>query len=115
VLVACSGGADSLALLAATVFEARKLDIRVVGVTVDHGLQEGSAEHADRVVQQMAALGVDETASARGSSIRRARYGGGGTRGPLRRARAEAGSTSVRSWCCSVTPSTTRRRRCCWA
>ncbi len=46
VLVACSGGADSLALLAATVFEARAEALRVVGVTVDHGLQEGSADRA---------------------------------------------------------------------
>jgi tRNA(Ile)-lysidine synthase len=65
VLVACSGGADSLALLAATVFEARPEALRVVGVTVDHGLQEESAEHALRVVGQMALLGVDETASIR--------------------------------------------------
>ncbi len=65
VLVACSGGADSLALLAATVFEARKAGWRVIGATVDHGLQEGSAERAAAVVAQMAALGVDETASAR--------------------------------------------------
>jgi tRNA(Ile)-lysidine synthase len=65
VLVACSGGADSLALLAATVFELRRSDRRVVGVTVDHGLQDGSAEHTARVVEQMAALGADETASIR--------------------------------------------------
>lgn len=65
VLVACSGGADSLALLAATVFEGRKAGLRVIGVTVDHGLQEGSAEHAARVVAQMAALGAHETASIR--------------------------------------------------
>ena len=63
-VVACSGGADSLALLAATVFEGRKAGWRVVGATVDHGLQAGSAEHAARVVEQMAALGVDETLSA---------------------------------------------------
>ena len=63
VLVACSGGADSLALLAATVFEARAAAVRVVGVVVDHGLQAGSAEHTSRVVEQMAGLGVDETAS----------------------------------------------------
>ncbi len=63
VLVACSGGADSLALLAATVSEARAGSVRVVGVTVDHGLQPGSREHASEVVAQMAALGVDETAS----------------------------------------------------
>ena len=65
VLVACSGGADSLALLAAAVFETRRTPRRVIGVTVDHGLQHGSAERADRVVAQMAALGVDETVSAR--------------------------------------------------
>ncbi|MGZ4494807.1 MAG: tRNA lysidine(34) synthetase TilS [Nocardioides sp.] len=63
VLVACSGGADSLALLAATVFEARHTARRVVGVTVDHGLQEGSREHAAAVVDQMAGLGVHETAA----------------------------------------------------
>ena len=65
VLVACSGGADSLALLAATVFESRRDARRVVGATVDHGLQEGSAEQADRVVAQMALLGATETMAVR--------------------------------------------------
>jgi tRNA(Ile)-lysidine synthase len=65
VLVACSGGADSLALLAATVFELRRAGTPVVGAVVDHGLQPGSAEHTARVVEQMAALGADETASIR--------------------------------------------------
>jgi len=65
VLVACSGGADSLALLAATVHEARSGGWRVVGVSVDHGLQDGSAEHTAHVVAQMAVLGAHETASAR--------------------------------------------------
>ncbi len=65
VLVACSGGADSLALLAATIFEARKAPFRVIGVVVDHGLQEGSADHTARVVAQMARMGADETASIR--------------------------------------------------
>ncbi|MEQ6902254.1 tRNA lysidine(34) synthetase TilS [Nocardioides sp. YIM 152588] len=84
VLVACSGGPDSLALLSATLFEARKRRVRVVGATVDHGLQEGSAAHADAVVVQMAGLGVDETAAARvqvdpagigpEAAARRARY-----------------------------------------
>lgn len=70
VLVATSGGADSLALLAATVFETRPErrtplpgTWRVVGVTVDHGLQDGSAAQAQRVVAQMAELGADETYS----------------------------------------------------
>ncbi|PUA82750.1 tRNA lysidine(34) synthetase TilS [Nocardioides currus] len=64
VVVACSGGADSLALLSATVFEARSRALRVVGVTVDHGLQPGSAEHAGDVVAQMASIGADETMTA---------------------------------------------------
>lgn len=64
VVVACSGGADSLALLSATVFEAHKRGLRVVGVTVDHGLQPGSAAQADRVVAQMGAMGADETSTA---------------------------------------------------
>lgn len=84
VVVACSGGADSLALLSATVFEGEKAGWRVVGATVDHGLQEGSAEHTERVVAQMAALGVAETVGARvhveggglgpEAAARRARY-----------------------------------------
>jgi tRNA(Ile)-lysidine synthase len=65
VVVACSGGADSLALLAAAVFECRDTDRRVIGATVDHGLQPESERHADRVVAQMARLGVDETLTAR--------------------------------------------------
>jgi tRNA(Ile)-lysidine synthase len=84
VLVACSGGADSLALLAATVFVGHKAGLRVVGATVDHGLQSGSAAHAAQVVDQMAGLGVDETVGARvtvedgglgpEAAARRARY-----------------------------------------
>ncbi len=65
VLVACSGGADSLALLSATVFELRRSPTPVVGAVVDHGLQEGSADHTARVVAQMAELGSDETAAIR--------------------------------------------------
>lgn len=42
VLVACSGGADSLALAAATAFVAPRLGLRAGLVTVDHGLQQGS-------------------------------------------------------------------------
>ncbi len=63
-LVACSGGADSLALLAATVFEARKPAHTVIGVTVDHRLQPGSTEHAYAVVEQMRALGAEAYAVA---------------------------------------------------
>jgi tRNA(Ile)-lysidine synthase len=49
VLVACSGGADSLALAAATAFVAPRAGFRAGLVTVDHGLQEGSAARAAAV------------------------------------------------------------------
>ncbi|MGN6721621.1 MAG: tRNA lysidine(34) synthetase TilS [Marmoricola sp.] len=69
VIVAVSGGADSLALLAATTFEAASprnpARPYVIGVTVDHGLQDESAATAERVVAQMASLGADETATIR--------------------------------------------------
>ncbi|MEP7090300.1 MAG: tRNA lysidine(34) synthetase TilS [Nocardioidaceae bacterium] len=65
VVVACSGGADSLALLSAARIEGHRLGLVVVGVTVDHGLQEGSAEHAQWVVAAMAARGADETVCVR--------------------------------------------------
>ncbi len=84
VVVACSGGPDSLALVAAAVHEARAGGWRVVGATVDHGMQDGSAEQAAKVVEQMAAIGVDETLAARvtvdagglgpEAAARRARY-----------------------------------------
>ncbi|MFE0458685.1 tRNA lysidine(34) synthetase TilS [Kitasatospora sp. NPDC058965] len=59
VLVAVSGGADSMALATATAFEAPKLGLRVGAVTVDHGLQEGSAERAQQVAERLRALGLD--------------------------------------------------------
>src|SRR5262245_66509342 len=46
VLVGCSGGADSLALAAACAFEAPRTGLRAGAVTVDHGLQPGSADRA---------------------------------------------------------------------
>jgi tRNA(Ile)-lysidine synthase len=65
VLVACSGGADSLALAAAVAFEAPRAGVPAGALTVDHGLQPGSAEFAERVVAQMVGLGSDETATTR--------------------------------------------------
>src|SRR5258708_16496470 len=55
VLVACSGGADSLALAAALAFEAPRLGLSGGGVTVDHGLQAGSARQARKVVKVLTA------------------------------------------------------------
>jgi tRNA(Ile)-lysidine synthase len=59
VLVALSGGPDSLALAAATAFEAARAHIRAGAVIVDHGLQPGSADVAARAAQQARALGLD--------------------------------------------------------
>jgi tRNA(Ile)-lysidine synthase len=59
VLVALSGGPDSLALAAATAFEARRAGIRAGAVIVDHGLQPGSADVAARAAGQARELGLD--------------------------------------------------------
>ncbi|MEZ0091424.1 tRNA lysidine(34) synthetase TilS [Streptacidiphilus sp. EB129] len=59
VLVACSGGADSMALAAATAFEAAKLGLRAGAVTVDHGLQQGSTARAVEVAGRLRLLGLD--------------------------------------------------------
>jgi len=64
VLVACSGGADSLALAAALAFTAPRLGLRAGGVTVDHGLQPGSADRARAVAGGLTELGLDPVTGA---------------------------------------------------
>ncbi|WP_344966657.1 tRNA lysidine(34) synthetase TilS [Streptosporangium fragile] len=58
VLAACSGGADSLALAAALGFEAPRAGLRAGLLTVDHGLQEGSADRAAEVVRLAPRLAI---------------------------------------------------------
>lgn len=58
VAVAISGGADSLALAAATAFEAPKLGLAVCGIIVDHGLQQGSGAVAGAAADAARRLGV---------------------------------------------------------
>jgi tRNA(Ile)-lysidine synthase len=65
VLVACSGGADSLALAAATAFVAPRLGLRAGLVTVDHGLQPGSAERADVVATWAGGVGFGPVETVR--------------------------------------------------
>ena len=62
VLVACSGGPDSLALAAGTAFVAQRstrtgTPWRAQAVVVDHGLQEGSAQVADDAAAACRGLG----------------------------------------------------------
>ncbi|WP_298870754.1 tRNA lysidine(34) synthetase TilS [uncultured Microbacterium sp.] len=59
VVVALSGGADSLALAAATGFEAERLGIRVEAVVIDHGLQEGSDAVARGAAEAVRGRGID--------------------------------------------------------
>jgi tRNA(Ile)-lysidine synthase len=59
VLVAVSGGPDSTALLQAACFVGPRLGLRVGAVSVDHGLQPGSAERARQVARYAASLGAD--------------------------------------------------------
>lgn len=100
VLVALSGGPDSLALAAATAFEAPRAGLRAGAVVVDHGLQDGSDAVAARAAQQAAELGLDPVLVRRAASIdvtaggpeaaaRDARYR------ELEAAAAEVGATAV--------------------
>lgn len=59
VLVACSGGADSLALAAGAAFVGRRAGWRVGAVVVDHGLQEGSDDVAQAAAAACEGLGLD--------------------------------------------------------
>lgn len=86
VLVACSGGPDSLALAAAAAHFARRATLRVGGVVVDHRLQEGSAEVAAHAARTLRTLGlapvvvtavtVDRDAGGPEMAARTARYRG---------------------------------------
>ncbi len=57
-LVACSGGADSLALAAAVAFEAPRAGVPAGAVSVDHGLQPGSAGRAAETAALLRELGL---------------------------------------------------------
>lgn len=95
-LIGCSGGADSLALAAAAAFLVRKLKLRAGAVIVDHGLQPGSGDVAERAAAQVRGLGLDPVLLLRvapgGSSeaeARSARYAA------FDQALAETGATAV--------------------
>ena len=83
VLVAVSGGADSLALAAALVPETKNALINLVGVTIDHQLQNNSGAQAVKVQEQLSQLGIKqveivkvqvELVDGLEASARRARY-----------------------------------------
>jgi tRNA(Ile)-lysidine synthase len=85
IIVACSGGADSLAMSYAIALEASKLALEVIGVTIDHRLQDGSRAQAEKVVEQLAGFGINNCeivtvevnlTDGMEASARRARYEG---------------------------------------
>lgn len=85
VVVGCSGGPDSLALVASAVWALEHLDEPLHVVVVDHGLQEGSAEVAREAADAARALGCDNI------EIRRVEVGtAGGLEAAARDARREA-------------------------
>ncbi|MGI8531635.1 MAG: tRNA lysidine(34) synthetase TilS [Geodermatophilaceae bacterium] len=90
--VACSGGADSLALAAAVAFEARRRGLLAGAVTVDHGLQAGSAIRAERIGEQLRGLGLDpvRVVTVRVQAAGRHSPGSGGPEGRARTARYDA-------------------------
>jgi len=65
ILVAVSGGADSLALAYATLIESAPLAIRAVAVTIDHQLQEKSADQAAKVEKQLREMGYQDVVVAK--------------------------------------------------
>ncbi|KQV07027.1 tRNA lysidine(34) synthetase TilS [Leifsonia sp. Root112D2] len=100
VLVGLSGGADSLALAAATNFEAPRAGIQAGVVIVDHGLQEGSSHVAAQAAQQARDLGLNpvlvkrvvvsgENDGGPEAAAREARYGA------FAEALAETGASAV--------------------
>ena len=94
VLVAVSGGADSLALLAAVAFEAPKPASTPVAVTVDHRLQDGSADQAETVPNKLRCSASTRPVAVAGRQ--RGRPRGGGPRGrattPYARSRSARGA-----------------------
>jgi len=58
VLVAVSGGADSMALAAAAAFEGARAGVRVGAVIVEHGLQEVTKIVAENTAKRLSELGL---------------------------------------------------------
>jgi tRNA(Ile)-lysidine synthetase-like protein len=85
VLVACSGGPDSLALAAGTAFVATKAGLLAGAVVIDHGWRPDSAAVSRRAADACVALGLDpvEVVEVTGD-------GGGGPEAAARDARYAA-------------------------
>ena len=117
VLVACSGGADSLALAAATAFEAPRAGLRAGargrGPRPAGGIRATSPPARPRACRDLGLAPVRRPAGDRAGDGRGAR--GGRPHGPVRRPAGRRGGPRGRAGCCSGTPATTRPSRSCSA
>ena len=98
VLLAVSGGADSLALAAAVAFEAPRHEVLASVVIIDHGLQPGSDQVAIQALARCKELGLQgeirkvvvlHTGDGMEAEARNARYQ------ELEKARAELGAVAI--------------------
>jgi len=90
ILLAVSGGADSLLLAAATNLEAVKVGIQLSAIVVDHQLQSGSGEVAELTQKRLSELGITEVKISQVEVV-----GAGGMEAAARRARYEALDTEA--------------------
>ena len=90
ILLAVSGGADSLLLAAATNLEAVKVGIQLSAIVVDHQLQSGSGKVAELTQKRLSELGITEVKIFQVEVV-----GAGGMEAAARRARYEALDTEA--------------------
>ncbi|MEU6248367.1 tRNA lysidine(34) synthetase TilS [Glycomyces sp. NPDC047010] len=93
VLVACSGGPDSLALADTAAFCAPRMGLRAGLVSVDHGLQDGSGERAASVAEWARGAGLDPA-----EAVRVEVGADGGPEGAAREARYAALDAAAERW-----------------
>ena len=114
-LVACSGGADSLALAFAARYVAIRHYLEYAAIVIDHGLQDGSADVAVLVTQQLERLGYDDVTLSTVEVDRSAPAGRKPRLDRLATRRSTQRPERVPPRCWSATPSTIRPRPCCSA
>jgi tRNA(Ile)-lysidine synthase len=93
-VTACSGGADSLALAFAARYVATRRDLKYAAVIIDHGLQQGSADIAARVRDQLDRLGYHDVTI---TAVQVDRSAAAGLEAAAREARYRALDTEARA------------------
>jgi tRNA(Ile)-lysidine synthase len=94
IVTACSGGADSLALAFAARYVASRRDMKYAAVIIDHGLQQGSADVAARVRDQLDRLGYHDVTI---TAVQVDRSAAAGLEAAAREARYRALDTEART------------------